>query len=63
VLVKNIIDDLQEKIGRTNAIQMKDILKACEVENIANDEAREIIQKLKRSGEIFEPRNEFIQKL
>jgi len=63
VVVKNIIDDLQEKIGRTNAIQMKDILKACEIENIANDEAREIIQKLKRSGEIFEPRNEFIQKL
>jgi replicative DNA helicase Mcm len=59
--VKEIINELEGKIGKT--IPIDDIV--AEAINRGIEEARveEIIEKLKRSGDLFAPRPNFIQKL
>jgi len=61
--VKAAISMLEEKIGKNIPIPKDDIIKICEENNISSDEAEEILEKLKRSGDIFEPKYGFIQKI
>lgn len=60
-LIKEIISDLENKIGRT--IPLDDIMKAAEVKGIEESDAEEIIQKLKRAGDLFEPRRGFVSRI
>lgn len=61
VLMKEIIHELEAKVGKT--IQTEDIIKAAVEKDITEAEAEEILQKLKRSGDIFEPRRGFISRI
>lgn len=60
-VVKNIIDELEKAIG--SVIPIKEIIKRAAEEDISNEESQEAIEKLKRSGEVFEPKPYYIQNL
>jgi len=59
--IREIITELEEKIGKT--IPIDDIIAEAANRNIDEDRVEEVIEKLKRSGDIFEPRRGLIQRL
>lgn len=61
VQIKDIISELENKIGKT--IPIDDILRDASEKGIDETEVEEVIEKLKRSGDLFEPRRGFIQKM
>ncbi len=60
--VKEIISKLEEKTG-SKSIPFEDITIEATEKGISEDELYEIMEKLKRSGDIFEPKKGFIQKI
>jgi replicative DNA helicase Mcm len=61
VIIKEIIAELENKIGKT--IPIEDIIKEAADKDMEEDKVEEVIEKLKRSGDIFEPRRGFIQRI
>jgi replicative DNA helicase Mcm len=61
ITIKDIISDLENKVGKT--IPIDDIMDEARNREIAEEKVEEVLEKLKRSGDIFEPRRGFIQKL
>ena len=61
VIVKEIIKDLEGKLGKT--IPLEDVIDGSKEKNLNEADVEEIIQKLKRSGDIFEPRRGFISRI
>lgn len=61
IIIKEAINDLENKIGKT--IPVEDIVKEVQEKGVSADKAEEVIEKLKRSGDIFEPKRGFIQKI
>jgi len=61
IQIKEIITDLENKLGKT--IPLEDVVSSATERGISEAEVEEMIQKLKRSGDIFEPRRGFISKL
>jgi replicative DNA helicase Mcm len=61
IVIKEAINDLENKIGKT--IPIEDVVKEAQEKGVAADKAEEVIEKLKRSGDIFEPKRGFIQKI
>ncbi len=61
ITIKDIISDLEKMIGK--AIPAEDIIKKAEEKNISRERTEEIIEKLKRSGDIFEPRPGMFRRL
>ncbi len=61
ILIKELLTELERSIGKT--IPLEDLTKAAHDKGIAEAEVEEIIQKLKRSGDVFEPRRGFISKI
>lgn len=61
IIIKEAINDLENKIGKT--IPVEDIVKEAQDKGVSADKAEEVIEKLKRSGDIFEPKRGFIQKI
>lgn len=59
--VKEIINELEEKIGKT--IPIDDVVAVAKERNIEEDKVEEVIEKLKRIGDVFEPRPGMISKL
>jgi replicative DNA helicase Mcm len=59
--VKEVIHELENKVGKT--IPIDDIVKGSQEKGIDVDKVDEIIEKLKRAGDIFEPRRGFIQRI
>ena len=59
--VKEIINLLEQKVGKQ--IPIEDILVEATDRGIKEEEAKEALDKLKRSGDIFEPRQNVIQKI
>ncbi|MBD3354597.1 hypothetical protein GF361_01270 [Candidatus Woesearchaeota archaeon] len=59
VVIKEIINELENKIGKT--IPLDDLIKEAEDKGI--EDIDDAIEKLKRSGDIFEPKRGFIQKI
>ena len=59
--IREIINHLTEKIGRD--IPIADVIMEAGNKGISAEKVEESIEKLKRSGDIFEPRSGFIQKL
>jgi replicative DNA helicase Mcm len=60
-LIKKTINDLENKIGKT--IPLDDITDIAKEKGMDDGEIDEVIEKLKRSGDIFEPKRGFIQKI
>ncbi|MCX6710617.1 MAG: minichromosome maintenance protein MCM [Candidatus Woesearchaeota archaeon] len=64
IRVKEIVTLLETKFQSTGKnIPVEEIMAVAEEQGIRRPETEEIIQKLKRSGDLFEPRHGFIQKL
>ena len=61
ILVKEIIAELENQLGKT--IPVEDIIKKAEEKGLSESETEEIIQKLKRGGDIFEPRRGFVSRI
>ncbi|MCX6707768.1 MAG: minichromosome maintenance protein MCM [Candidatus Woesearchaeota archaeon] len=59
-IVRDVIIDLENKIGKT--VPVEDIVRGSEEKGIKADRVDEAIEKLKRSGDLFEPRRGFIQR-
>lgn len=61
VVLKEAINDLENKVGKM--IPVDDLVKGVQERGVDADKAEEIIEKLKRAGDIFEPKRGFIQKI
>ncbi len=59
--VKNVISDLEKTLGKS--IPIEEILELGKAKGLDEDTIMDAIEKLKRSGDIFEPRRGFISKL
>ena len=60
-LIKEVISDLENKLGKT--IPIPDIVKEAVEKGLDEAEVDEAIEKLKRNGDVFEPRRGFISKI
>tara|TARA_B100000315_G_scaffold105455_1_gene96685 strand:+ start:46042 stop:48051 length:2010 start_codon:yes stop_codon:yes gene_type:complete len=60
-VIREIINDLEEKIGKT--IPITEILDVAKSKNINESQVEEILERLKREGEVFEPQRGIISKL
>jgi len=60
-VVKEVIDELDNKLGK--AIPIEEVIKLAVEKGMRQAEVEEIVEKLRRGGEIFEPRRGVIQKL
>lgn len=61
VRVREIIAELENSLGKT--IPLDDILREAKEQNVPEEVVEEAIEKLKRSGDIFEPRAGFISRI
>ncbi len=61
-ILKDIIHTLEEQTGQ-KIIPVEQILQAAQEKNINQETAEDILEKLRRSGDVFEPKKGFIQKL
>ncbi len=59
--VKDIITEMEGKFGKV--IPVAEIIKSAKAKEIDEDKVTDLIQKLKRSGDLFMPKNGFISKL
>lgn len=59
--IKEIIAELETRLGKV--IPADEVVRAVSSRGITEAEVEEVIEKLKRSGDIYEPRHGFIQKL
>ncbi|MGV8168660.1 MAG: minichromosome maintenance protein MCM [Candidatus Nanoarchaeia archaeon] len=60
-VVKEIISELEKNLGKV--IPMEDIVREAGVRDISEDKAQEVIDKLKRAGDIFSPKPGFISRI
>ncbi len=60
-LVKEVIAGLEKAIGKI--IPIDDIIREAEIKGVSEDKTTEVIEKLKRSGDLFSPKNGFISKI
>jgi len=61
VVIREIIHNLEEDIGKS--IPLEEITNSAAEKGISSDLVEEIIERLKREGEIFEPRRGFVSKI
>jgi len=61
VVVKEIINELEKVLGK--GIPLEDIEREAEIRGIENERVDEIIEKLRRSGDIFSPKHGIISKI
>lgn len=59
--VRELINELEDKVGKT--IPLEDVIKEGKERGIDEDKIVETIEKLKRSGDLFEPKRGFISKI
>ena len=59
--VKEIIIELENKLGKT--IPIEDISKEAAERGISDADVDEVVEKLKRSGDLFEPRRGFVSRI
>ena len=59
--VREIIGELEEKFGK--AIPIEDVVAMAVEKGLSEDDVDEAIEKLKRSGDLFEPKKGFISKI
>ena len=61
LVVKDVINELESKFGKT--IPIDDIVEEAKLKGIDEEKVEEVIEKLKRVGEVFEPRRGFLSKI
>jgi replicative DNA helicase Mcm len=63
VQIREIIANLEKLVGKTRPIPIDDILREASDHGISGSDVDEGIEKLKRSGDIFEPRRGYVQRI
>lgn len=61
VTVKEVIAELENKLGKT--IPVEDIIKISGEKGLSESEVDEVLQKLRKAGDIFEPRQGFVSRI
>ena len=61
IVIKEIIADLENKVGKT--IPMDDVIEEAKNRGITEEKIEEVLEKLKRVGEVFEPRRGFLSRI
>ncbi|MFO8016648.1 MAG: minichromosome maintenance protein MCM [Candidatus Woesearchaeota archaeon] len=61
IVIKEMISELENKVGKP--VPIDDVVKEASEKGIDADKVDETIERLKRNGDIFEPRRGFIQKI
>ncbi len=61
-VVKDIIHHLEEQMG-TKIIPLDSVVEAAKEKNLPAEQVESILEKLRRSGDIFEPKRGFVQRL
>ncbi|HLC51908.1 MAG TPA: minichromosome maintenance protein MCM [Candidatus Nanoarchaeia archaeon] len=61
-IVKEIINNMEEDLN-IKIIPIEHIIEAAEKKNLSKETVEDTLEKLRRSGDIFEPKRGFIQKL
>ncbi|MDO8655980.1 MAG: minichromosome maintenance protein MCM [Nanoarchaeota archaeon] len=61
-IIKEIINSVEEELN-TKTIPVENIIAAAQAKNISQELVEETLEKLRRSGDIFEPKRGSIQKL
>ena len=61
MIVKEIINELEDKVGKT--IPIDDVVAAAREKGIEEDKVEEVVEKLKRIGDLFEPKHGFLSKI
>ena len=59
--VKQILEELEEGLGKT--IPVEDVARLAVERGISKSEVDEIIEKLKRAGDVYEPRYGFLSRM
>ena len=60
-VVKDIINEIEKELGKT--VPIEEIEKLAAEKGLKPEEIEEVLTKLKRAGDIFEPRRGFVQKI
>jgi replicative DNA helicase Mcm len=63
IQVREIIASLEKVVGKGKPIPIDDILREASDKGISGSEVEDSIEKLRRSGDIFEPRRGYIQRI
>jgi replicative DNA helicase Mcm len=61
LIIKEIINELESKIGKT--IPIDDVVASAKERGIEEEKVEEALEKLKRTGDVFEPRHGFVSKI
>lgn len=61
-IIKEIVSSLEKQVPG-KIIPVEQVIEAAAEKNIAADKVEEVLEKLRRSGDVFEPKRGFIQRL
>ncbi|MEK6857418.1 MAG: hypothetical protein AABX39_02405, partial [Nanoarchaeota archaeon] len=61
MIIKEVINELEGKLGKI--IPLEDVIKSASEKGMDEAEVEEMIQKLKRAGDIYEPKHGFVSKI
>ena len=61
VIIKEIISELEKILGKS--IPVEDIEREADIRGVEKDKVEEILDKLKRSGDVFSPKHGIISKI
>jgi len=60
-IIKEVLTDIEKKVGKI--IPVEDVVKMAAEQGVEASEVEDIIERLRRSGDIFEPKRGFIQRI
>jgi DNA replicative helicase MCM subunit Mcm2 (Cdc46/Mcm family) len=60
-MIKEVISALEGQVGKM--IPIEDVVREAGIKGIADDTTNEVIEKLKRAGDIYSPKHGFISRL
>lgn len=60
-VIKEIVTELEAAVGKV--IPVEDIVREAEIKGVGEDKTTETLEKLKRSGDLFSPKNGFISRI
>ncbi len=61
-IIKDLVSKVEKEVGE-KIIPIEMIMQAAKEKNISEDDVDEVLTKLRRSGDIFEPKKGFVQRL
>lgn len=59
--IRDIIKELEGAVGKV--IPIEDVVREAEIKGVSEEDATEVIEKLKRGGDLYEPKNGFISRM